>query len=309
MARKRLTQKEAEDTFAEYGYILKDTYVRAQGKILVICPVGHNWNTDLNHFKNGRRCLTCSGHNKYTQQVVKDILEKEGYLLLGEYKNCDTSVEMKCPDGHVTKRQLNHFIEGHRCSDCAGNKQLTLKSVRETFAKDGYSLLSTEYKNTSTPVLVTCPKGHPWEPTVSNFKSHGKRCPKCSNTGTSKLEEELFNIIKSLFPSAKKLRKRKIKIENRPYIYGFDIDIFIPELNLGIEFDGKYHHSVEYLRESKPHWPEEAILNYHKIKDDYFLNNHGIRILHIKEMSWRDNRQDCIDECLKFLNFSIKEVA
>ena len=53
-------------------------------------------------------------------------------------------------------------------------------------------------------------------------------------------EKELFNIIKTNFTSTKKLKIRNIKIFRRQYIKGFDIDIFVPELNKGIEMDGTY---------------------------------------------------------------------
>jgi hypothetical protein len=41
----------------------------------------------------------------------------------------------------------------------------------------------------------------------------------------------------------------KVKIKGKPYIHGFDIDIFIPELNIGIEFDGGYYHTFAGLKE------------------------------------------------------------
>ena len=127
----------------------------------------------------------------------------------------------------------------------------------------------------------------------------------------SSLEEDLFNIIKNLFPTAKKIRDRKVKIEGKPYIKGFDIDIFIPELNLGIEFDGTYHHSFEYMRASskKKLWSDDDIRNYHEIKDAWFATK-GIQILHIGEDSWFNNKQACVQRCLDFLASGVlSEVA
>jgi len=119
---------------------------------------------------------------------------------------------------------------------------------------------------------------------------------------TSVQERILFNIIKEIYPSAKKLRDRNIKIESKPYIYGFDIDIFIPELSLVIEFDGKWYHSYECMRshKDKKKWTDEDILNYHEIKDGYFLSK-GIKILHINESDWISNKETCIQKCFEFL--------
>jgi very-short-patch-repair endonuclease len=118
----------------------------------------------------------------------------------------------------------------------------------------------------------------------------------------SKMEKELFDHIKSSFSSSKKIRDRKVKIEGKPYIKGFDIDIYVPELKLGIEFDGDYHHSFEVMRKSKNKklWSDDDIRNYHEIKDAWFLTK-GIKILHIKEKDWIKNKQACIDKCLEFL--------
>lgn len=50
-------------------------------------------------------------------------------------------------------------------------------------------------------------------------------------SGVSFLEEELFNIIKTSYASARKFRDRKVKIEGKPHIKGFDIDIPAYALN------------------------------------------------------------------------------
>jgi hypothetical protein len=122
------------------------------------------------------------------------------------------------------------------------------------------------------------------------------------DTASSSMEREIFNTVKPFFKTTKKLRDRKAKIEGKPHIHGFDIDIFIPELNLGIEFDGKYHHSFEYMRKDrfKSLWPDEDIRNYHEIKDAYFLSK-GIKILHIKGDDWKENKEACLQKCLYFL--------
>lgn len=113
-------------------------------------------------------------------------------------------------------------------------------------------------------------------------------------------EEILFKAIKNLFPKTQVLKDRKVKIENRPYIHGFDIDIYIPELRKGVEFDGKYWHTPKGLSRGRPNWPEEDLENYHQIKDEYFLSK-GIQILHIDEKDWLKNKEECIQKAFAFL--------
>jgi very-short-patch-repair endonuclease len=82
---------------------------------------------------------------------------------------------------------------------------------------------------------------------------------------------------------------------------GLDIDIYIPELRKGIEFDGDYWHSFEGLKRGRPDWPEEDLERYHQIKDRYFLSK-GIEILHINEKEWLENHSKCLQKINDFLN-------
>jgi hypothetical protein len=131
---------------------------------------------------------------------------------------------------------------------------------------------------------------------VEQICSHMKRAANISGS-----EEKLFNLLKQKYPKIQRLRiRKKDLIPNKPHISGFEIDIYAPELRKGIEFDGKYWHSLDGLKRSRGHWPEEDVKNYHKIKDEYFKSK-GIQILHIKEEDWLKDSKACIDKCLEFL--------
>jgi len=117
---------------------------------------------------------------------------------------------------------------------------------------------------------------------------------------SSNPEKELFDILKVNKKEIKKLRLRKIFVENKPHIKGFDLDIYDPLLNKGIEFDGRYWHTVAGLKTGREHWPISDLNNYHQIKDDYFASK-GITILHIREEDWLKNKKNCIEKCLNFL--------
>lgn len=71
--------------------------------------------------------------------------------------------------------------------------------------------------------------------------------------------------------------------------YGCEIDIFIPEKNIGIEFNGSYFHSVNGIN----HKP----INFHSNKTD-IVNKHGIRLIHIWDDEWK-YKQDIIKDILK----------
>lgn len=199
----------------------------------------------------------------------------------------------------ICDRDLLEILCAHLPSD--KSVKFTLEQVSSFFAKENYKLISIEYINANMLLETICPKGHFYSIRYGDFQQ-GYRCSKCNKQGTSFMEEELFTVIRTIYPSTKKIRDRKVKIETKPYIKGFEIDIYIPELKLGIEFDGTYHHSFEYMRKSKRRfeWSDDDIKNYHEIKDTWFLTK-GIKILHIKEKDWLENKQACIDKCLEFL--------
>lgn len=126
-----------------------------------------------------------------------------------------------------------------------------------------------------------------------------------TSRGSSLPELELMAIIKDIYPSAKKIRDMKVKIKDKPYIYGFELDVLIPELNKAIEFDGKYHHSPEgLLQYKKENWPLEDTLNKAQIKDDWFMSSKGIEVLHINEVDWIKDKEKCIQKCFEFLKGS-----
>ena len=56
----------------------------------------------FNHFKRGIRCSQCVGNKKHTYKKIKQYIElMECVLLSTEYKNTNTKLEIKCPEGHI----------------------------------------------------------------------------------------------------------------------------------------------------------------------------------------------------------------
>jgi stalled ribosome alternative rescue factor ArfA len=116
--------------------------------------------------------------------------------------------------------------------------------------------------------------------------------------GKSLMEKDLLKSIRKIYPSA---RSKNVKNKDKKIpLKWIEIDIYIPELNKGIEFDGTYYHSFEGLKKSRPHLSDEILLNYHSIKDN-IANDCGISILHIREKDWLQNKEKCVNLCLNFL--------
>ena len=90
-----------------------------------------------------------------------------------------------------------------------------------------------------------CPLGHKYKATILH-RSSGTNCPICnSGRQTSFAEQAVFYYIKKLYPNA--INRYKEIFDN-----GMEIDIYIPELRYGIEYDGSFwHKQSKYEREKR----------------------------------------------------------
>jgi len=106
------------------------------------------------------------------------------------------------------------------------------------------------------------------------------RCFKCYPmlNGTSKAEQEVLEFCKKLYSN--------IESNNRTILNGKEIDIYIPEIKLGIEYNGLYWHS-ELMGVNK---------NYHQNKT-LLAKSKGIHLIQIFEDEWL-NKQDIVKSIL-----------
>jgi len=99
-------------------------------------------------------------------------------------------------------------------------------------------------------------------------------CTKCNPIGiskTSKYETEIIDFLKSIY-------KGEI-IQSERGVIKQELDIYLPEFKLGIEFNGLYWH-CELFKDSK----------YHLNKTN-LCNNAGIDLIHIFEDEWLFNKE------------------
>lgn len=136
---------------------------------------------------------------KWNYDLVKSFIEKEGYTLLStEYKKMSEKLKMICPQGHTIEMRFDHFKNGHRCKICAGKASLTYEYVKEYIEKEGYILLSKEYKNNRTKLKIQCPEGHIFSMRFNDFQQ-GQRCRECYNKFVGDSKRYSYDYIKEYF--------------------------------------------------------------------------------------------------------------
>lgn len=168
------------------GYILLDKeYINNKHKMHFVCPDGHDFFMDTGHFKSGRRCPDCSkitaaNKRRLSHDYVKNTIESvEGYKLLStKYINNYTKLKIKCNNNHTYRATFSDFDRGRRCPHCSNRVKLILDDVEEYIESQGYTLISTDYKN-GIPLDMICNKGHAVSIRFDHFRS-GHRCKICS---------------------------------------------------------------------------------------------------------------------------------
>lgn len=105
------------------------------------------------------------------------------------------------------------------------------------------------------------------------FMKNLPTCPTCNPTTFMKPQNELVEFLKGLGIT-------NIKTNNRTVIKPYEIDIYLPDYDLAIEYNGLYWHSEVNHKHS----------TYHLHKTN-LCNEAGIRLIHLFEDEWIYKRQ------------------
>ena len=244
----------------------------------------HTWKTSIYHRtvrKSG--CPACSNKtttvNNCLATTHPHILKKWNYGRNGDItpQNVTAGSSKKvwwcCEEGHEWTATVTAIVNGGICPVCYGHQVLAgyndLATSNPGLASEWHptkngDLLPSQFTAGSSRMKIwwLCANGHEYQARIAN-RSHGTGCPICnSERKTSFPEQALFYYLSLV-----------TKAENR-YLYDgkTEIDIFLPEYNVGIEYDGFYYHQGSEAKKKE------------KRKDD-LLRSKGIRIIRVKEVN------------------------
>lgn len=245
-------------------------------------------------------CRTCNGKKlAFTPEKYREaIAHKTDYELLSDYIDRKTKIKVKhkiCGTVFETL-PFNFCRRAEGCPKCK-NKLISEKVTltEEQFwaslgdkAKE-YELV-TPYKNMRTPITVrhkVC--GEEFEVLPSNF-TRGSRCKHCKySTG----ESEVYHFVKELLPSVKVVQENRTILPNK-----YELDIWVPELKIAIEYDGVRYHTIEhFLADENRNWTEAQAIKFHLWKTEECMRR-GIRLVHIFEDEWIEHR-DIVEDKLR----------
>jgi len=225
-------------------------------KVWWLCPKGHSYESTTSHrtaMKSG--CPYCSGHKVSEDnnllflfpEIAKEWHPTKNGVLTP--KNFTTGVDKiiwwLCPKGHSYESMINNRTQKKYpagCPYCSGRRvgdDNNLLVVFPEIAKEWHPTKNGDLtpedfvSGSQKKVWWLCSKGHSYNAVIGSRtrKDKPSGCPFCSNQ-SSEQEIRILSELKCIFK----------EVSNRYKVDGREIDIYLPSIALGIEYDGNYWH-------------------------------------------------------------------
>lgn len=261
-------------------------------KVWWIDNKGHEWEASIDKRSLANRgCPYCSGNkalsgfNDLATLYPNLAAEMDSALNSGMSAQDITigskqKIWWKCSLGHNWKVAVCDRV-GYQtgCPICANKKVLPgfndFASAYPSLAlewnrkKNGTLLPTSITSGSNLKVWWKCSKNHEWEATALQRSLYGYGCPFCSNL-VSKEEQKIVDFLQS--------HNIQLIQSERKILSGIELDIYIPDKKIAIEFNGVYWHSELFKQDTMYHhnkWLQ--------------CKQRGIQLIQIWEDEWRKN--------------------
>ena len=238
----------------DYIFINFIKFDKLNSRILIRCNNKKHepYEVTFANFKTGKRCPKCSEIKRrkkrtiWNKEKIIDFVEDNNYEFIEfvKFDKIESIIKVWCKNlkHEPYNVKFANFKNGQRCRKCSdeikGKKfSHNYEYVKEYIESFGYKMLSNEYVNMKTNILVKCSNGHkPYFTSFDRFK-RGDRCPYCNESKGEKEINEILNKYNVDFKSQYKFNDCKSKRE-------LPFDFYITNLNIVIEYDGIQHYRI-----------------------------------------------------------------
>ena len=241
--------------------------------VTVTCHKHGEYKTSIRRLLSGSKCLKCHSDNRMTSIDVYIANANElGYELLTKtIKSNKQAIKLKCPIHGEYNTTASSLLEKRKCFKCTSESS---KYTNDEFLKlsgaihgDKYNYKSN-YSHSQIKIKIYCKNCD--KDFLQSPANHlqGCGCPYCHcSSGQYELYEYVVN------------KGFNAELNNRCKLNGKELDIFVEERNLGIEYHGNRWHSTNYVDK-----------HYHFNK--YIESrNENIKLLQFFDFEWSDKKR------------------
>ena len=262
----------------KYDYSLVN-YENNHTQIEIICTEHGKFLQSPKDHLSGKGCSSCGKEKTKSRlmlskdEFIKRANEVHGYRYdysNVKYTDTRTKVEIVCTEHGSFFQSPNKHMQGNGCKVCGRERTIEhnfltlddfIKKARNIHG-DKYDYSKSLYTGADSKMEIICVKHGSFLQTPHNHLK-GTNCPSCG-ASISKPEIKLKDFIRSFY-------KGEIITNSKSIIPPMELDIYIPSLNLAIEFNGGYWHSEKFKDK-----------NYHICKYN-LCKDKGIRLVSIWE--------------------------
>lgn len=295
-------------------------------KVWWLCPKGHSYIMAIGHrAKRGYSCPYCSGHRVLkgvndlatTNPELAKEWNYEKNINLTPYDVTSGSrkkVWWQCEKGHIYEQLVvKRTNREYSCPYCSGHKVWKgfndLATINPHLAEEWHPTKN----NNLTPFDVTagsgkrvwwlCPLGHEYQATIHDRNSNDTQCPICNaKSQTSFPEQAIFFYVKKLYPDA--INRYKEIFEQ-----SMELDIYIPSIHVGIEFDGaNWHNSTAQFKREKKKYDicKEHHITLIRVKENTGLQWEGVadKVYYIPKVRTYAELEETINEILESIDYN-----
>ena len=289
-----------------------DVTYGSKRKIIITCDKGHEYSTTPKALSARRteKCLVCQSENNNIFTVFPDLLDRID-LSKNSYDDVKymtqwskkSRIWLKCEMGHSWDISPGNIEKWGGCPYCSSQRVLAgfndVATTQPEILKmwnydknDDLGLFPTDFSaHSKQKVWWICENNHEYESSIHN-RSIGYGCPVCVKTlTTSKMEKELLEYISNILPG------EEIIDNDRTILSGKELDIFIPDKKIAIEFNGIYWHNEDHVGKK---------YHYDKWKE---CKEKGVQLITIWEDEWEDKKDIVKDMLSHKLNVSHQETV
>lgn len=260
---------------------VKNSYEKRKIKYLERYGVDHPSKCKEIQNKIKETCIKKYGENYtdiFTNKMTQSMMQKYGVKTNLQLKENKEKSKQTC----LKKYGVDNFSKSKEYREFY-NKRKFNRVINDPIIEPLFSQEDFEFNKILTWRCKKC--GNIFQSKYDNNWKHRARCLKCFPllNGESNCEKEIHNFLID--------NNIKIEIKRRDIISPYELDIYLPDYKIAIEYDGLYWHSDECIKDP----------NYHLTKTNY-CNNKNIQLIHIFEDEWIHKKEIVKSKILSYLN-------